>query len=118
VQRPTLGAANAVAIHPKRSHWLQAKGTVLRRALEPIPDTKILLHLSSLPGKRVQGRTARSCYPITVGLVLVSCELYVVECRKNRLDILEGHFSNIETRATDKPIPAGKDRKVQGKVRR
>ena len=111
MQRPTFGAANAVAIHPKRSHLLQAKGNVLHRALEPIPDTKILLHLSSLPGGCVQGRTARSCCPNTVALVLVSCELYVVESRKNPLDILEGHFSNKETRATDKPIPAGKVRR-------
>jgi hypothetical protein len=27
-----------------------------------------------------------------------TCELYVVERRKNRLDILEGHSSNKETR--------------------
>jgi len=35
-------------------------------------------------------------------------EIDVVKKRKNHLDILEGHFSNKETRATAKPIPAGR----------
>jgi hypothetical protein len=47
--------------------------------------------------------------PNTVALVLVKLNMFsVVKGRKNHLDILEDHFSDKETRATAKPIPAGK----------
>jgi len=47
--------------------------------------------------------------PKTMALVLVKLNIFcVVERRKNHLGILEGHLSNKEMKATDKPIPAGK----------
>ena len=68
---------------------------VLRRALERITDTK---NCSSFVQPPSRGRTRANRHEMLPQYrgSGTTCELYVMERRKNRLDILEGQFSNEE----------------------
>lgn len=68
---------------------------VLRRALERITDTKNPSSFVQPPSQMRTRANRHEMLPQYRGFG-TTCELYVMERRKNRLDILEGQFSNKE----------------------